>query len=296
MKILITGSNGLLGQRLSAIAIERGLSIWRTDIDEPVNQENYVQLDLTDQEGLLSACERLRPETIINCAAITDVDLCERDKNLASSVNSEVPLYLSESSNVIGAHLIHISTDYVFDGKKGLYSEEDEPRPINHYGFSKLQGETHVKSTARSWSIARTSVVFGWGREKRPNFATWVIKGLRNRNNLNVVIDQFASPTLNTNLAEMLLELAERRLQGIYHLAGKDRTDRFSMAVRMADEFGLDKTLLTPASSDGIRWLARRPKDSSLNVRKAVAELKSVPMGLDRALREMRLTENKEKD
>ena len=281
MTILITGSNGLLGQQLSATAIKRGLSVQCADKDDAVNRENFVQLDLTDEDAVLSACKRLRPDTIINCAAITDVDLCERDKELASSVNSEAALYLAKSSKTIGAHLIHVSTDYVFDGKKGLYREEDEPTPINHYGTSKLQGETYVKSTAKSWSIARTSVLFGWGREKRPNFATWVIKGLRNRNRLNVVTDQLASPTLNTNLAEMLLELAERRLQGIYHLAGSDRIDRFSMAIKIADEFYLDKTLLTPVNSDSINWFARRPKDSSLNVEKATRELQSKPMSLD---------------
>jgi dTDP-4-dehydrorhamnose reductase len=155
-----------------------------------------------------------------------------------------------------------------------------------------LQGEIYVKSTAKSWSIARTSAVFGWGREERPNFATWVINGLRKRNRLNVVIDQFTSPTLNANLAEMLLELAERRLKGTYHLAGNDRIDRFSMAVRTAEEFLLDRTLLTPVTSDNLNWFARRPKDSSLNVGKAVRELKSKPMELDRALIEMKLTEN----
>lgn len=294
MRILITGCNGLLGQMLNVVATRRRLDIWCTDKDDSAILENYVQLDLTDQEAVSLTCERLNPDIIINCAAITDVDFCEKDKELASSVNSEAPLCLAKSSNSIGAHLIHVSTDYVFDGKKGKYCEDDEPSPINHYGCSKLLGEIYVKSTAKNWSIARTSVLYGWGREKRPNFATWIVNGLRKRNRLNVITDQFASPTFNVNLAEMLLELAERRLQGIYHLAGNDRIDRFSMAVRIAEEFCLDRTLLTPVTSDDLNWFARRPRDSSLSVDKAIRELKSTPMGLDTALEEMKLSENRE--
>jgi dTDP-4-dehydrorhamnose reductase len=295
MKILVTGSNGLLGQRLRATAVDRGLRVHCADKDDS-SQENFVQLDLTDEEAVQSVFQKIRPDTVINCAALTDVDLCERDPELATSINAEAALHLAESSNIVDAHLIHVSTDYVFDGKAGSYHEEDEPNPINHYGISKLRGEEYVKSTARSWSIARTSVLYGWGRESRPNFATWVIKELRKRNRLNVVTDQYASPTLNTNLAEMLLELAERGLRGTYHLAGKDRIDRYSMAVQIAEEFYLDKTFLTPADSSSISWYARRPADSSLNVDKAMKELHSRPWGLDEALREMRMTEGELKN
>ena len=295
MKILITGSNGLLGQQLARIAISRGLVVQRADKERVhSNPESFTPLDLTDREAVLSTCSKLRPDTIINCAALTDVDLCERERELASSINAEAVHHLAEGSNAIGAHLVHISTDYVFDGKKGLYSEEDDPNPINHYGLSKLNGERYVKSTAKSWSITRTSVLYGWGRETRPNFATWIIKGLRNQNRLDVVTDQFASPTLNTSLAKMLLELADRRLQGTYHLAGKDRIDRFSMALHIAEQFHLDKTLLSPTTSDNLsrgRWSARRPIDSSLNVDKTTKQLESKPLGLDEALTEMKMTE-----
>jgi dTDP-4-dehydrorhamnose reductase len=295
MKILITGSNGLLGRQLARIAVSRGLVVQCSDKDSAdSDQENFTPLDLTDREAVLSTCNELRPDTIINCAALTDVDLCEREKELASSINAEAVLHLAEGSNAIRAHLIHISTDYVFDGKKGSYREEDDPNPINHYGLSKLDGERYVRSTAKRWSIARTSVLYGWGRENRLNFATWIIKGLMKGSRLDVVTDQFASPTLNTSLAKMLLELADRRLQGTYHLAGKDRIDRFSMAVKVAEQFNLDKTLLSPTTSDNLfrsRWSARRPMDSSLNVDKATEQLESKPLDLDEALTEMKMAE-----
>ena len=220
MKILITGASGLLGEKLAKFALKRGFEVYGTYMSNPTSLENPIKLDLTDTAAVLSLCEKIRPDIIIACAAITDVDLCEREKDLATAVNAEAAGDLAQASKAIGAHLVHVSTDYVFDGKKGMYSEDDEPKPINHYGYSKLLGEKKVASTAKSWCIARTSVVFGWGREKRPNYATWIMKGLREGKKLNVVTDQYASPTLNTNLAAMLLEISERKLQGIYHVAG----------------------------------------------------------------------------
>jgi dTDP-4-dehydrorhamnose reductase len=294
MKILITGASGLLGEKLAKFALKRGFEVYGTYMSNPTSLGNPIKLDLTDTVAVLSLCEKTRPDIIIACAAITDVDLCEREKNLATAVNSEAAGDLAQASKAIGAHLVYVSTDYVFDGRKGRYDEEDEPKPINHYGYSKLLGEKKVASTAKSWCIARTSVVFGWGREKRPNYATWILKGLREGKKLNVVTDQYASPTLNTNLAAMLLEISERKLQGIYHVAGRDRIDRYAMASELADVFGLDKTLLTPVKSSSLNWLAKRPEDSSLNVNKAFRELTTKPLYLDKALIEMKATENKQ--
>ncbi|MCJ7631545.1 dTDP-4-dehydrorhamnose reductase [Candidatus Bathyarchaeota archaeon] len=294
MKILITGASGLLGEKVANLAPQHGLEVYGSYKDNPTSLENSINLDLADKDAIISVSKKVKPDVIMNCAALTDVDLCEQDKDLAMEVNAEVPLYLAEASNTVGAHLVHVSTDYVFDGKKGMYSEDDEPNPINLYGSSKLLGEKNVASTARSWCVARTSVVFGWGREKRPNYATWIIRGLREQKRLNVVTDQFASPTLNTNLAAMLLEVTEQKLQGLIHLAGGNRIDRFTMATKIADVFNLDKTFLTPVGSGSINWLARRPKDSSLNVSKATEELETKPLGLDKALIEMKATENME--
>ena len=294
MKILITGASGLLGEKVTELALQQGLQVYGSHNDGPTNLENSISLDLTDKDAVLSVSKEVKPDIIINCAGISDVDLCERDEDLAMEVNAEAPLYLAEASNTVGAHLIHVSTDYVFDGKKGMYSEDDRPNPINVYGHSKLLGEKNVASTARSWCVARTSVLFGWGREKRPNYATWIIRGLREEERLNVVTDQYASPTLNTNLAAMLLEVAEHKLQGTIHLAGGDRIDRFTMAIKIADVFNLDKSFLTPVGSGSVNWLARRPKDSSLNVSKVTEELDAKPMGVDKALTEMRMTENRE--
>jgi len=291
MRILVTGASGLLGATLVELASKRGFEVYGTYKNNPISMENLFNLDLTDRTVVLDICRKIEPDTIINSVAITDVDLCEREKDLAIAVNAEAVGYLAEASTVFGAHLVHVSTDYVFDGEKGMYGEDDEPRPINHYGYSKLLGEKKVTS-AKSWCTARTSVVFGWGRESRPNFATWVIRGLRGGRKLNVVTDQYASPTLNTNLAAMLLEIVERKLQGIFHVAGRDRIDRYTMASRLAEAFNLDKSLLSPVNSSSISWSAKRPRDSSLRVDKALKELTTKPLHLDGALREMKATEN----
>ncbi|MDQ1280997.1 MAG: dTDP-4-dehydrorhamnose reductase [Thermoproteota archaeon] len=294
MRLLVTGASGLLGEKLTSLALKRGFETYGTYNINPIDVSNSVHLNLADRRTVLDVCKKIDPDYIINAAAITDVDLCEREKNLALTINTESAGYLAEASRMIGSHLVQVSTDYIFDGKKGEYSEMDEPNPINNYGYSKLLGEKKVSSIARSWCIARTSVVFGWGREKRPNFATWILNGLKTRKNFSIVTDQYASPTLNTNLAEMLLEIAEKRLQGIYHVAGRDRINRYDMAIKIAETFNLNKSLLSPVESTGISWLAKRPADSSLKVEKSFKELNNKPLHIEEAITQMKRTENQE--
>lgn len=294
MRLLVIGSTGLLGETLTEQAASRGVETIGTYLSNKPNPTvagTRLRLDVTDKRAVEEAFERLLPDAAVNCAAVTDVDLCEREKGLAARVNSEAAGYLAEASKATGAHLVQVSTDYVFDGAKGMYSEDDEACPVNYYGTSKLEGERRVSSLAEDWCIARTSVVFGWGREKRPNYATWLIQGLREGKRLKIVTDQVSSPTLNTSLAEMLLEAAQRRLQGIHHLAGRDRVDRYTMATHLAVCFGLDKGLLSPVRSTSMNWMAKRPMDSSLNVQKAVRTLAAKPLHLDEALRTMRSAE-----
>ena len=293
MKILVTGANGLLGMNIVGLAYMRGFKVCRTDVNNPTDATDYVSRDLTNREAVFSLCANFRPDTIINTAAITDVDICEREKGAATAVNADAAGYLAEAARSIGAHMIQVSTDYVFDGQRGFYSEDDTPNPINHYGYSKLLGERKVISAGGSWCVARTSVIFGWGRENRSNFATWVLNGLREEKKLTVVTDQYASPTLNSNLAEILLEISERQMQGIYHTVGKDRINRYDMAVKIANIFGLDRNLVLPVDSNDINWLAKRPHDSSLKADKVSQNLKAKSLPLDKAIIEMKTTEKK---
>jgi dTDP-4-dehydrorhamnose reductase len=177
----------------------------------------------------------------------------------------------------------------VFNGEKGLYSEEDQPDPINYYGYTKLKAEEAVRSILNDHCIVRTSVIFG----SKPaagkiNFALWVLESLKQKRRINIVIDQINSPTLNTRLAEAILEILDRRLTGLYHIAGATPISRYDFACLLAEEFKLERELIQPTTSDKINWVAKRPKNASLNVAKAQRSLKKKPLDIRDAIRILR--------
>lgn len=185
-------------------------------------------------------------------------------------------------------YVVYVSTDYVFDGLTGSYREEDEPHPINQYGRSKLLGEELLTRSGARCAVARTSVLYGWGREHRPNFATWVLGKLTSNQTMKVADDQFATPTLNSNLAEMILELTSQRFEGIIHLAGATRINRYTFARRIAETFHYDSNLIEPVTSNQTAWKAKRPRDSSLNIEHAQKMLEEKPLELKEALEQFR--------
>lgn len=243
-------------------------------------------MDITDQSAIRKVFVDITPDVVFHAASITDVDLCEANPDLAMRVNGEATGFVAETCQKKGSYLVYVSTDYVFDGKRGQYSEEDKPAPINAYGRSKLRGEEEMTRLVARGCIARTSVLYGWGRLSRPNFATWIHSKLAANEQVRVARDQFASPTLNTHLARMLLEVAERRMQGILHLAGSTRISRYEFAVMLAKQFGFNENLLTAVQAEATGWKARRPLDSSLNVSKAQKLLTNTPTPLSEALSE----------
>ena len=245
---------------------------------------NPTLLDQTNEYQVRRAILEIRPGAIINAAAVTDVDLCEEDGNTASLVNTTSVGYLATAAKECESFLVQVSTDYVFDGEKGRYSESDGPNPINKYGLSKLEGEQVATAAGYgSLCIARTSVVYGWGRPQRPNAATYVYGRLSKHEKFSMVQDQFSSPTLNTNLAQMLIEIAERRLPGTIHVSGATRLNRYDFAVGLAENLRLDKSLIRPISVMDMKWKARRPRDSSLDVSKALKILAQKPLSIDLA-------------
>jgi len=286
LKFLITGASGLLGSKLVAIALASGHEVHSPVHEHPTPDARGHMLDITDQAAVEKTMADDSPEVVIHAASITDLDFCERNPELAYKVNAAATGFLADACRKEGSFLIYVSTDYVFDGKRGSYQEHDEVNPVNVYGRSKLLGETEVVQKAGRFCVARTSVVFGWGRKYRPNFATWVYEKLRGGEKLNVVTDQYATPTLSTNLARMLVEVAARRMNGIYHLSGSTRINRYEFAVLLARKFTLDEKLLTPVKAEAVRWVARRPFDSSLNVAKAQEVLNNNPSTLNEALDE----------
>jgi dTDP-4-dehydrorhamnose reductase len=284
----VTGASGLLGHKLVKLALEKNHEVYSIFKEHSVNLGKPIQLDLTSQSQVFEIVTRLKPEAIVHTAAYTDVDGCEINRDLAWKVNVEATKHLAVASAEIESHLTYVSTDYVFDGEKGLYSEEDQTNPISYYGLTKLKGEEFVKEQANGWCIARVSAIYGWNLMQKLNFATWLIDNLNQGKEVRVLTDQYVSPTLNTNLAEMLLEIAEKKITGTLHTSGATRASRSEFAAKLAKLFELNQTLIKSAKTNEMTWKARRPKDSSLNINKAANLLTSKPLKLDQALETMK--------
>jgi len=287
LKLLVTGASGLLGHKVAQLAIEKGHEVYSTYKEHATNFGTPIKLDLADQNEISKAITKLKPEAIIHAAAYTDVDGCETNQNLAWKINAEATKQIAEASTRINSHLTYISTDYVFDGDKGFYTEEDKTNPISYYGYTKLKGEEFTKEHATKWCIARPSVLYGW-LDYKQNFATWLINSLNQKKEVKVLEDQYVSPTLNTNLAQMLLEITQRKILGILHTAGGTRISRHEYALRLAEVFNLNKDLIKPAKMDEMSWKTKRPKDSSLNVNRAAALLNKKPLTLNQAFEVMK--------
>jgi dTDP-4-dehydrorhamnose reductase len=288
LKLLITGASGLYGSKLAKIAVERNLEVYSCDVQESTVCGNFVKLDVSNKELVNEAFKRVKPDVVVHAATLTDVDKCELNKEFAWKINVEGTRNIAESAKNTGSFLIYISTDYVFNGEKGWYTELDKPDPINHYGLTKLKAEELVKAQDE-YFIARPSVIYGsTPAAGKVNFALWLIETLRKEEHVKIVTDQWNTPTLNTNLAEMTLEAAERRLTGTFHLCGATRVYRFQFAQLIAETFGLSKKLIDPVLSSQFNWPAKRPMDSSLDTAKAQQTLKNKPLEIHEALKRLK--------
>ena len=284
-RILVTGSGGLLGRRLMNV-LKNDYEVLGIDRHASIDQNEFA-LDIAQKERTVETIVKLHPSVIVHTAAETNVDLCESDHEHARSINVEGTANVVEGCVKVGARMIFISTDYVFDGIKGNYSEIDQPNPISYYGLSKLEAERIVTSKLPDNAlIIRTSVLYGW-HPNRPNFATWVIKSLREHQTLRVVKDHINSPTLADNLASTIRVAIERNSGGLLHVAGSERISRFDFACRIAKSFDLDENLLVPVEMHDLNWAAKRPRDSSLDVAKAEKELGIELFNVSRGLEEM---------
>ena len=289
MKLIITGASGLLGSKLCEVAVRKNHEVYAAYNQHKPLHGTPVQFDVSNKNAVEKIFQKINPEAVVHAAALTNVDKCETQKELAWKINVEGTENITKSCKKHQSFLIHISTDYVFDGEKGMYKETDKPSPINHYGLTKLKGEEHVKNLLDDYCIARASVIYGSiPATGKINFALWLLNKLKRKEKVKIVTDQWNSPTLNTNLANMILEVLERKLTGIFHLAGATRISRHEFARLLAENFSLDENFITPVSSEEIKWIAKRPKDSSLNVNKAYQALKNKPLKIHEALEKMK--------
>ncbi len=286
LKLLVTGSGGLLGNKIVEMTKHKYLVV--PTHNTKLLHSNSLKLDITDALEVSSLFSKLKPTMVIHTASETNVDKCETEKTRAWKTNVEGAHNLSEACQKVNAKLVFISTDYVFDGEKGLYSEEDKPNPVNYYGLTKLEGEKQAASNCENYAILRTSVLYGWHPWKQ-NFATWIIGKLKQRQEITVVEDHYNTPTLADSLAEMAVEIAERDLQGVYHASGCERISRYEFAKQIAETFNLNSDLIKPVKMSQLTaWIAKRPRDSSLNTSKVQKQLKAKPLNITEGLNKIK--------
>ncbi len=285
MKLLVTGGSGLLGSKFCELAIKRNHEVYSAYcLHKPLLGEP-VELDITNASDVELKFSQIKPEAVVHAGALTDVDKCELEKDLAWKTNVEGTKNISDSCLRNRVFLVYISTDYVFSGEKGMYTESDRPSPANYYGFTKLKGEEAAKAVVDNSCIARSSVIYGTAPATgKINFALWLLDKLRKKEKVSIVTDQWNSPTLNVSLANLVLEALERKLTGVFHMAGATRISRYEFATCIAETFSLDASLITPVLSKDIKWVAKRPRDSSLNVDKATRTLNNQPLQIRDAL------------
>lgn len=287
VRVLVTGASGLLGSKLVAELVSRGYEVVAIHNRNPVMLEHEklvkIKLDITNRTLLEDLILRARPDVIIHCAAYTDVDGCERDKEWAWRVNVEATRSIVRAARVVRSYLIYVSTDYVFDGEKGMYREDDIPNPVNYYGLTKLIGEELVRASDLLYTIVRPSAIYGVGGSKK-SFAEYVAEKLSRGERVRALVDQFVSPTHNTLLAKTIVEIVEMRPMGTIHVAG-ERMSRYEFAIRIAKALGLPTELIEGARMEEMRhWIAKRPRDSSLDTSKARALFRTRFFDTDLAL------------
>jgi dTDP-4-dehydrorhamnose reductase len=281
MKILLTGANGLLGQKLVQLLLQQpALEVIATArganrLSDLHPNLRFVSLDVTNAAQVRQVLAQEQPTHVIHTAAMTQVDECELHQAACWMQNVTAVEYLAAACADLDVHLTHLSTDFIFNGTEGPLSEEALPDPISHYGASKLAAERVVQATpGLRWTIARTVLVYGTVHGGgRSNIVLWVRESLRKGQKIKVVDDQWRTPTLAEDLALGCWLLAQRSAQGIYHISGRELLTPYQMAEQVADFFGLDKALLERVDSITFTQPARRPLRTGFYIKKAEREL-----------------------
>jgi len=296
--LLIIGVSGQIGYKLAKLASGK-FSLHGTYNYRKVALDSCEtsQLDITKENYTRKFVEELRPDIIINTSAIHAVDYCETNKEEAWKVNVVALENLTTTASKIGARLIGISTDYVFDGRKGNYTEDDEPSPLNYYGLTKLKGEKVLQKLA-SYAIVRAGVVFGWtpletgsiesSSHKSINFALWCMAKLFTGQEIKVVTDQYANPTSDDNLAGVMIQLTTSERNGIYNVAGLSCLNRYDFIIKFAQIMNFDTALVKPITSDQLKQIAPRPKNVCLNCNKVMKDLGAKLLTIDESLQRMK--------
>jgi dTDP-4-dehydrorhamnose reductase len=291
MKVLVTGANGLLGQELTHLLVQKNYEVIATSkgpsrLRMPANSSlTYYDLDITDGLASSKILTEQKPDIVIHAAAMTQVDECELNKIDCYNINVTATRFLIEAAKEINAKLIYVSTDFIFDGLSGPYKEDDEPKPLNYYGSTKLSAETEVIESGLNWSIVRTVLVIGNAQSARSNIITWVKSKLEKGEKIKVVDDQFRTPTFTEDLAKGIVLIIEKNASGIFHISGKDLLTPYQIALKTAEHFQLDNSLIEKADATSFSQPALRPPRTGFYVDKARNEIGYEPLSFDEGLK-----------
>jgi dTDP-4-dehydrorhamnose reductase len=275
MKILITGSNGMLGKKLAEINFDKSISLILASKDV---------LDLS-KDNCIEKIIKYQADVIINAAAMTNVDLCEVEKTNCWNANYVSVVNLITACQSCKAHLIHISTDFIFDGTEYPIAENALPNPLNFYGLTKLAAEIALEKSNISYCILRTQMVYDLAQHAKKNVVMWILDSLRNNKSINVYDDQFRTPTFVDDLAVACYLAAHQKATGIYHISGKDVITPYDMAMQIADYFQLNKELIVKISSNDINSKVKRPLKSAFSIEKATTGLGFEPFSFKESLK-----------
>ena len=290
MKVLITGSNGLLGQKLlHKLRVDNSVELITTSIGENRVTEKegykYISLDITNKQEVEKVIYSEKPNVIINTAAMTNVDACEDKKKECDNLNVDAVRFLSDCAMEINAHLIQISTDFIFDGESGPYTEEAVPNPLSYYGLSKLKSETILLESTCKWTILRTIIVFGVAEKlSKGNLVLWAKGALEKGDPLNIIDDQFRSPTLAEDLADACILSFKKEKYGIYNASGKDIMSIFEIVERIAKHYNYSTKNMNRISSTTLNQTAGRPPKTGFILDKAIKELGYNPHSFEECL------------
>jgi len=266
MKILIIGASGFVGEKLYN-SLSKGFEVIGTYSTK--KKDNFEQLDMSNRNSVIESITKIKPDVVIHTAGITNVDFFEENFKEVQRVNIQGTKNIIEGCLKTNSKLIYISSDYVFDGEKGNYTEEDEPNPINAYGKAKLEEEELVKNSGLKYLILRIAVPYGYNSsDDKQTFEKWIINNLRNNKEIKVIDNQFNTPTLIDDIANAVKKLIELKKVGIYHVTGSERISRYDFAIKIASIFRLNKALIKRIKTKDLNWKATRPIDSSLNTDK----------------------------
>jgi len=291
MKILITGANGFLGYYLVEQLLKKNYSVIATGKGEcrlPFTHDirfQYLPMDFTDPFSIHDIFENIKPDVIIHAGAMSKPDECEMNQMKAYLVNVEGTVQLLINSEELKSFFIFLSTDFVFDGEKGMYKEEDAPRPVNYYGRTKLEAEEAVKEYEHDWAIVRTVLVYGKNHSGRKNFLELIKDKLEKREEYDVVDDQIRTPTYVEDLAKGIVSIIEKRAKGVFHLSGKDILTPCQMAFETARYLDLDNSVLRKVTASSFSQPARRPLKTGFIIDKARKELGYEPISFEEGLK-----------